>query len=753
MLHDWNGIWIGADMTVEDRFAPVFKKEFYVDRDVKSVDIYISGLGLFDIRINGVHPDDSVLNPAHTQYTSTVLYRVFNVASLIKNGRNILTVELGNFFFNETGGVWKWQVARWRSTPKLIADIVINYSDGTKKTVSTDTSWIVTKDGPTVENSIYSGETYDARKTEDSFVWTNAVHTQPPEGQLKEQNMPPIRRINTMKPKNIIRNGNSYIITSPEMVTGWISLNINEPKDVCVTISYSERLDEQGYTVIIGKGEGRDGNWWPESYIQQDKFISNGEPFVFEPKFSYKGFKYIQIDNYSGVITADDITIYRVANDVAVVSEFECSDESVNMLHKLAKRTMLNNFQGKPTDTPVWEKNGWLGDVSCSLESMMYNFDMSTFLSSFIDTVADCFVEYGTVPDFAPIVGWGNGNSPVWNTVFVFAVKALCDYCGNVDYAKKIYPLLRKFAIEYIDRMQKKDFVWGTDSLADWVAPSGEENKACGCMASEGAEICATAYVYKMLIDMCVIAEITGNDNDCNEYKNAAEVIYKAFNNKFYNAKKGIYETTFWKQEGKRDSAYRQTSNIIPLAFGMVPENYQYSVAEKLNADIINRGYHLDTGCIGTKFILPVLINNGYTDTAFKVLTQYTYPSWGFWLKNGADTAWESWETDTRSQNHYFLSTYEETLYSHYAGICDIKNGYEYFTVKPCLENGFDYVSAVIDSPKGKVRIFWKKENGNINIKITVPEKSTARIIIEYNGKRIEEKKSFGEYNYIITID
>ena len=751
MEHIWTGKWIGADMTVDDRFAPVFKKEFNINKSVKSVNVYICGLGLFEMKVNGTLPDDSVLNPAHTQYTSTVLYRVFDVTQLIENGRNVLTVELGNFFYNETGGVWKWEIARWRSAPKLIADIVINYTDGTCETIATDTSWLVTKDGPTVANSIYSGDVFDARRTENTFKWANAICAPAPEGKLKLQNMPPIRRVVTMKPEKITKNGTSYIITSPEMTTGWIALKISEPEDAEITVTYGERLTDDGFVVLIGKGEGRDGNWWPESYIQQDKFISNGKPCVFEPKFSYKGFKYIQIDNYSGELTADDITIYRVANDVAVISEFECSDESVNLLHALAKRTIINNFQGKPTDTPVWEKNGWLGDVSCSLETMMYNFDMSTFLSPFVDTMADCFLEYGTVPDFAPIVGWRNENSPVWNTVFVFSVRALCDYCGKIDYAKKLYPLLRKFAVEYISQIGENGYVWGERGLADWVSPSGEEDKACGCMASEGAEICGTAYVYKMLTDMSKIADTLGLQADSEEYSHAAELICNAFNNKFYNAEKGIYETSFWKQEGVRIKDYRQTSNVVPLAFGMVPETYRDAVAAKLNDDVVKRNYHLDTGCIGTKYILPVLIDCGYANTAYKVLTQNTYPSWGFWLENGSDSAWESWETDTRSKNHYFLSTYDEALYSHFAGIREIENGYEHFTVKPCLDCSLEYVNVAVNSPKGRIVSNWRKENDTVDIRITVPNGSTAKIILEYNGNKIEEIKTAGEYTYFFN--
>lgn len=748
MEHSFLGKWIGADMTVNDRFAPVFKKNFIIEKDVKDVTVYICGLGLFEMKINGYLPDDSVLNPAHTQYSKRVLYSVFDISDFVKNGENTLTVELGNFFFNENCGVWNWQQASWRSAPKLIADIIINYADGTSERFSTDTSWFVTKDGPTVSNSIYLGETFDARRTPDTFCWTFAKEVEAPDGKLSRQNMPPIRRIASMKPEKITRIGKSYIITSPEMTTGWITLDINEPKDTCVTITYAEQLDENGFVRLIGKGEGRDGGWWLDGYIQQDKFISNGEKYTFEPKFSYKGFKYIQIDNYSGELTADGITIYRIANDVNIHSQFECSDDLVNSLHSLARRTFLNNFQGKPTDTPVWEKNGWLGDASCGLETMMYNFDMNTYLASFVDTMADCFDEYGCVPVMVPSAHWGVDNSPVWNTVFVFAVKALCDYCGNIAFAKELYPVLRDFALKDIEQIKADGWVWGAKGLADWVSPSGEENKACDCMASEGAEICGTAYIYKMLTDMCTLAEITGNLTDIDKYSEAAKNIFNAFNDKFYNKVKGIYETTFWKQAAKRDSEYRQTSNVLPLAFGIVPHEYRSSVAQKLNEDIVSRDYHLDTGCIGTKYILPVLIDYGYTDTAFKVLTQKTYPSWGFWIENGSDSAWESWETDTRSKNHYFLATYDEALYSRFAGICEIANGYETFTVKPCLDCSLEKVNVAIDSPKGKVAVFWKKENSTVDIKITVPKGSTAKIILQYNGSKIEEIKETGTYNY-----
>lgn len=734
--HNWIGKWIGAKMSIEDRFAPVFKKEFFISRKITQAKACICGLGLFELKINGCLPDDSVLNPAHTQYSQTVLYRSFDVTELLKESKNTVTVELGHSFFNETTTVWKWHSASWRSAPKLIMDLIISYDDGTAETVSTDESWLVTLEGPTRKNSIYFGETYDARCID--FAWQNAKLVDAPQGKLRKQYMPPIRRIAEFKPEEIRRMANdSYVVTAPEMITGWAKIRIDAPKDTEITVTYNEQLTDDGYVQKIGKGEGRDGNWWPEAYIQQDKFISNGEPFEFEPKFSYKGFRYIQIENLPN-LNDRDITIYRVANDVDIVSEFSCSDEMINKLHALMRRTMLNNFQGKPTDTPVWEKNGWLGDANCALTTMMYNFDMSSYLASFIDIMADCLHEFDSVPVMVPSANWSVDNSPVWNTVFVFGAEALMDFYGVSDYLKNLYPDLKAFAEKDIAELEAHGMVWGIRGLADWLSPIGGKNMPIDPNTSEGAEICGTGFIYAMLKSMIRIAEKLGKTEDIEMYKTAAEKIYAAFNKKFYNPDLGIYETTSWEQKGLR-TKYRQTSNLIPLAFGLVPDTNKKAVLDNLINDITARDYHLDTGCIGTKFLLPVLFDNGYTEAAFKVLTQTSYPSWGFWLENGATSAWESWEKTTRSMNHYFLATYDEILYSHIAGIRNIRDGFKAFTVCPALDCGLEHAKASIRSPLGTVRCEWqKKSDGGFTVEIEIPEGATAEVILSDKVKTVQ---------------
>lgn len=745
----FRGSWIGTSMTIEDRRAPVFKKTFTIEKEIKKAEILICGLGLFELKINGKLPDDTVLNPAHTQYNKTVLYRSFDISDLLVFGENEITVELGHSFFNETTNVWNWDKASWRSSPKLIADLNIAYENGESDCIFTDENWEYTLDGQITKNSIYYGEVHDLRKN--NFKWEKVVLVDAPEGELKLQDMPPIRRIGEFKPKEIIDKGNgTYLITAPEMITGWAKLDLQLPLNTEIKVVYSEKLKEDGYIQKIGKYEGHDGPWWPDEYIQQDTFIGNGEACSLEPKFSYKGFRYIQVENCPVEITEDNTTIYRVANDMEIISEFESSNESVNKLHEIMQRTLFNNFQGKPTDTPVWEKNGWLGDFSCGLTSIMFNFQMAEYLKNFVGVMNDCFEAYGNVPVMVPAAEWGIDNSPVWNTVYVFSCEALLDYCNEKDYVKALYPNLKKFALNDIEALENQGWVWGHRGLADWLSPMGEADGEIDPGSSEGCEICGTAFIYKMLLSITRIAENLGETEDISIYKNACENIYKAFNEKFYNSEKQIYETTFWDQKGLR-TKYRQTSNLLPLAFGMVPVENKKAVLENLVNDIIAKDYHFDTGCTGVKFVLPVLYDNGYSDVAYKVLTQKTYPSWCFWLENGADSAWESWETTTRSQDHYFLGSYDEVFFTHFAGIKDVKDGYESFTISPQFDCGLENVNVSVKTPFGKLISNWKINHDNtISVKITIPESTKAKVILSAK-ESVEEMLSGGQYEFTIS--
>lgn len=749
---EWQGSWIGdASGDLKNKAARpalMLRKEFEVDasKTISSAMIYICGLGFFDLKINGVSPDDSVLNPFTTQYDRTVLYRTFDVTSFIEGGSNAIGVELGNSFYNETVHIWNWDTAAWRDNQKMILNMEVIFEDGTKQTIVTDETWKMTTDGPIQDNSMYYGETYDANKEQlgfdlpgfDDSAWSAASKVSAPTGILKSHLKAPVKRTNKYLPEQIVKLPNgSLIIKSPEMVSGWLKLiNINENKGTKITITYGQRLKDDGQVERWGGHDGRDSNGFPYANLQQDNYICKGTlNESFEPKFSYKGFLYAQIDGLRNELGQDDITIYRVSNGIDVISKFETSDEMINKLHKMMRTSIANNFQGEHCD-PLIEKNGWLGDVNVSLPSMMYNFDMTGCLPGFIDVMEDGFNMHGTVPIMVPTSNWGVHNYPVWNSIFVFGVKNLQDYFGTNEYTKRQYDVMRKFALQDIDQIKDNGWVWGDTELADWVSPMGgtDPNVPYDEQSSEGSGIVATGYVYKVLDVMAEFADQLGKAEDSAVYRGAMTKIYTAFNDKFYKPDRKIYETMVWNQLGSR-TKYRQTSNLVPLAFGLVPEDMVEDVVSNLVKNIEEKNNHLDTGCVGTRLILPVLCDHGYADLAYKILKQKTYPSWGFWVEQGSASLWEMWETTSRSFDHYFLGTYEEWFFSRLAGIRDVVDGYKCFSIKPNVINDLEYVKCEINTVRGKVASSWEfQHDGRFMLSVEIPVGSQAQIHLPTNS-------------------
>ena len=724
------------------RAATVLRKEFTVGKTVQTALVSLCGLGFFDLTVNGKPVDDSVLNPYITQYDETVYYRTFDLTSLLVKGENALGVELGNAHYNEIGGVWNWSTANWRDDPKLMLRLDIYYTDGTSDTVVSDTSWKTTQDGPITANSMYYGDVYDARKELPGFntagyddsAWVSAAVMAEPLGELEAQMKAPIRRVATFSPEEIVKLGDgSWRVESPEMAAGWVLLkNINQKAGDKITLTYGQKLNEDGSVLKYGGSDGELASWYPHAYFQQDVYYSAGRANEsYEPKFSYKGFEYIQIDGYDGELTADDVVIYRVSNDVEIISEFSTSNEMFNRLHKSMQVALADNFQGEHCD-PMLEKTGWLGDANVALTSMMFNFDMAATLPGFLEVMKDCQDKYGIVPPMVPTADWNISTNVVWNTVFIYGVRDLEDYFGTASYSEEMYDAMRVMALRDISDFRSNGWVCTDGQLGDWVAPMGGSNPNLQYNEnpSEGSGLVGTAFVYGALAYMAELAERLGKTNDVATFQDAMDKIYAAFNKKFYNAEKGYYETKVWNQIGSR-TRYRQTSNLVPLAFGLVPEENVKSVVDSLVKDITEKDYHLDTGCVGTRYILPVLCDYGYDEVAYRIATQTTYPSWGFWLENDSKSTWEMWELTTRSFDHYFLGTYDEWYFTHLAGIKEVKNGYETFRIDPSYIGDLTEVNAAVKTVRGRLASSWERLDDNkIRLVVTVPFGSTAEILL-----------------------
>jgi len=708
---------VGEDTTVS---APMLRKSFEIGKEVTRARAYVCGLGLFEMKVNGQYPDDSVLNPAHTQYEDTVNYRVFDVTDLLQQGKNAITAELGNSFYNCDIRTWSWPSATWRDNPKFILELLVEYADGTSQTIVTDNSWKSYAKGPITENDIYTGETYDARRVPtgweapdyDDSKWDPAYSANAPRGKLTFEAMEPMRRLKTLTPEVIDKGNGTFIVRSPEMVTGWAKILFNAPAGTSIHITYGETLNGSGMLNKLSlEGKG----------LQSDVYICSGqENEVYEPKFSYKGFEYIQIDNYPGTLKPEDVECYLIATDVGVDSVFETSSAQINALHDMAVRTMQNNMQGKPTDTPVYEKNGWTGDYNVSLRMFNYNFNMTAFAHKFLGDMGDSFTG-SYVPLIVPTANWGMSNYPVWNSAYINSVYEAWKSDGQFSDVVEHYDRMAKQARSYISSI-RGSWICGDGQLADWLSPDGSDS------ASEGSGICATAYVYLSLNRMAEIADVLGKESDAAEFRSAAENIYNAFNAKFYNAEKGYYETTYWSGGGSR-TKYRQTSNLVPLAFGLVPEEHRASVVASLVDHVVNvKNTHLDTGVVGTQLLLPVLSEEGYADLAYAILTQTTYPSWGYWLEQGSNSGWEGYGTNSRSRDHYFLCTYDEWLHSHLAGIRDPENGYETVTIDPYVNGELSFVDCKLNTVRGQLRHKWTLNGDSLTMDVTIPVGTTAQV-------------------------
>lgn len=741
MKKDWKGTWIGLGKTPEESRASVcLRREFHLKKPVVRAFAHICGLGFFSLSCNGKSADDSVMNPSVTQYNETVLYCTYDLTHFLQQGQNAIGVQLGNSFYNEIGGVWNWETAAWRDAPKMIFYMRICFNDGSEEVILSDSDWKATDEGPIRSNSMYYGEVYDARKQITGFDtpafddrnWVSAVTMKPPQGALCAQMHVPVRRIAKYKPESIVKLGeNSWRVQSPQMVAGWIRLTeiAGRPGDR-ITLTYGQKLDTDGQVHRYGSADGELSDWYPHARFQQDVYILCGSGNeCFEPTFNYKGFEYVQIDGIQGELTENQITIYRISNDVQETAEFHCSNEMLNRLHHCMKIAMSNNFEGEHCD-PMLEKNGWLGDINVSLASLMFNFDMPGCLPNMIRLMEDCQKHYGLVPIMLPTADWAIENMAVWNTLLVYAINDLKNYFGAELFAIEHYDAMRTFAMRDIEDISKNGWTWMDDQLGDWVSPMGgtDPNVNCQEQSSEGSGLIGTAFVYGVLQILCEYAHFLNRENDRICYENAMHNIYQAFQEKYFDTTLKLYQTDCWNPIGKR-TQYRQTSNLVALAFGLVPKEEIPAVVENLVQDIVSKDNHLDTGCVGTRYILPILCDYGYEELAYKVVTQKTYPSWGYWLEHGAKSAWEMWESTSRSLDHYFLGTYDEWFFTHLGGIRNIRNGFETFSVRPVFCRNIDHVRVKLNTVRGELISEWKRdETDNITICLTVPFSAKARI-------------------------
>ncbi|RXZ83165.1 hydrolase [Paenibacillaceae bacterium] len=724
LLHEseWQGQWIGGApvQTDSEAAAPLLRTTVQVDKTVASARAYICGLGYYELTINGAKIGNNVLDPGFTNYDQRVFYVTHDITSDLREGSNCFGVELGRGFYAlKTANVWNWEQAAWNSEPKLLIQVNILFEDGSSLSVASDETWTWTL-GPRLRNSLYSGEVYDARLEKKGWTsadyndadWSAAVLTSPPKGKLQSQLIPPIQIVETVQPVSIRQvDTGRYIADFGINIVGWVEFRVQGQAGTTVQLRYGEKLNADD-TVY-------NENSYVTGESQTDHYILNGNGIeTWQPAFSYKGFRFVELINWPEALEPASISGQIVRSSIRKTGAFTCSNPLLNQIYEATNHTILNNLHSIPTDTPVYEKNGWTGDAHLIAETANFNFDLLLFWEKWIQDFQDCQQPDGAVPLIVPASKWGWDHAPVWTSAYVLIPWYLYMHYGDRTVLEKHYSSMKAYADWEISKL---DADYNAHSvLGDWVPP-GSTNWS----PPEGSLLMASAYACHLLKIMSQIADVAGTTADAEKYRNVAQKIAERFHTSFYNRSKGVYETEI-------EAGYRQASNLIPLAFELTPVEDKAQVIEHLMHDIVTvRDNHLNTGIIGTKYILPVLTDLGFGDIAYAIADQKTYPSWGFWLENGIHTLLEEWELKSRSQNHYMFGTIVEWFFKYLGGVQPETPGYKSFTVKPHILGSLTQVSARVETMHGIINIGWNiSEEGDFSLELTVPPNSQATIFI-----------------------
>lgn len=706
---------------------PVFRRRFTLESAAKEASLTAVGLGYGTFRINGQPVSDAVLEPSTTDFDKTVLVRRYNVTHLLQEGLNEIYVELGRGFFSARGAsIWGWHLAPWHREPMLLAQLDVQQVDGERIIIASDATWEAAA-GPVVQDFLYTGIVFDAGKLS-SLSWCPASPVAGPSGVARFAAHPPIRPANPLDPATTKPAGpKSTVLDFGSILTGRIGMGVTAASAGAeLVIRYGEKLDEAGNVVcendlIVGGA-------------QTDRYISAGNESgtLWEPDFGYKGFRYVEVTT-SGAIEASGIVATPLHTAVRRAGEFICSEPTLTWLEGATQKTFLNNLQGVPTDTPVYEKNGWTADAHLVCESVLHQLDLRTILEKWLDDHLDAQGEDGTIPQIVPTPGWGNSIDPAWSCSLILIAWNLYWEYGDQAILNRYFRAMKAYADHVLELTQESDGIWRHPSWGDWLSPGHH-------FAPEGSAPAATMMVKHLSDRMAQISDVLGMDDDRERYLLAAQRIADAYHREYFDSRSGRYV--------HHACGYRQTMNVLPLAFGAVPAGERERVAQSLVEDIESRtDRHLDCGAIGIKYLLPTLSDVGRTDLAISVATQRTPPGWGAWYAAGSATLWESWDPDSRSHDHYFLGSASAWVQQRIGGIRSTAPGWRTFEFAPPTDPRIESASITHRVPSGEISASWVATGERTKLSITVPPGSTCTVRLPSDSVIVTE----GEHRFHVS--
>ncbi len=740
---DWKAEWIGLDSAfswdhAESKFsrlsARYFRKGFSSSKKVKRAIVYITGLGYYQLYINGKRIGKQVLTPSPTDYTKSVLYNTYDVTDALKRGKNVVGTILGNGLFFTMRQNYKTYKIRNFGYPKMRFQLEILYEDGSKKRIVSNPSWKVTADGPIRTNNIYDGEEYDARKemkgwstaSFDDNEWLKAEMVSPPGGELRAQMNEKVKRMDTLQPVSIhyLRPG-VYIMDMGQNMAGWLRMKVNGSKGRKVTLRFSETLLSNGELATANLRDAK----------VTDVYTLSGEGMeTWEPSFIYHGFRYVEITNYPGVPTVNDFSGIVVYDGLKQTGQFTTSNSLVNKIYHNAYWSISNNYKGLPVDCPQRnERMPWLGDRAMSCYGESFIFGNAKIYAQCLNNIQQSQTKEGVIPDVAPAFWKYYTDDITWPATYFMAAKMLYHQYGDLRSIKHHYASMKKW-VGHIREKYMEDYLIPKDKYGDWCMPPGHIRLIHAIDSSRITDgtLLATVYYYHILTLMEDFAQLLNKSSDKKEFASLVGNIKQAFNNKFLDEKTGVYSNN------------TVTANVLPLYWGMTPDQLTDKVFENLTHEIeTTYDGHISTGTLGSQVLLRVLTKFGRPDLAYNIVNTKEYPGWGYMVDNGATTVWELWNGNKSiqwmsSRDHVMLlGDLVIWFYENMAGIKSDENipGFKRTIMKPSLVDSLSYVKASYHSIYGEIKSSWKRNNKHFTWDITVPGNTTAKVYIPARAK------------------
>ncbi len=731
---NWRGDWISDGMDINLKPAPYFRHGFEAGKKIKSARAYIATGGLFELFVNGEKIGDHVLDPNYTRFDRRILYVTHDITPQLKQGKNALGVHLGNGWYNhQSTAVWYFDKAPWRNRPVFCMDVRITYEDGSVETISSGKHWKTTL-GPVIFNSIYTAEHYDARKEIrgwnssdfDDSKWKNAMVRPAPTQNIVSQVLQPIRPRLEILSKSVNKiNDSTYIFDLGRNISGVSEINLSAPEGTEVRLKHAERLLPTGRVDM----SNIDAHYRPTNDsdpFQTDIFILSGKgKESFKARFNYKGFQYVEVTLSRPVnLTKENLRGFFIHSDVPPVGKISSSNPTLDKIWWATNNSYLSNLVGYPTDCPQREKNGWTGDAQIAIETGLFNFDGITVYEKWLADHRDEQQPNGVLPAIIPTSGWGYhwANGPDWTSTIAIIPWNLYLFYGDKKALEDNYENIKRY-VNHIDELYPTGLTsWG---LGDWIPVKSQSP----------VELTSTAYYYTDARILADAAKLLGKGDDFKKYNALADKIKSAFNAKYLNTSTAIY------------GGGLQTELAVPLFWGLVPENLKQKVADNLAKKVIADGSQLDVGLLGTKAILQALSDNGHENLAYQLATRETFPSWGWWIVNGATTLYENWPIDAKSDismNHIMFGEIGAWFFKAPGGIKpDVKHpGFKNVILEPRFMDGLTQFSAEHMGPQGLIQSSWERSGEKITYKVVIPPNSTASLKLPTNKKWLQSGKA-----------